>query len=766
MRIAFLCLILGAEIVCAAPPEPAVPGPREPVLSDRDRAHWAFQKPRRVLVPEIRHPQFEIRNDIDRFIRARLEKEGLQPSPPLDSAALLRRVTFDLTGLPPTTQELEAFLNDTRPDAYERVVERLLVSPHFGERWAQHWLDVVRYADSDGYESDRERPQAWRYRDYVVRAFNEDKPFDRFLTEQLAGDLLAGPTVTAVAGSGKAEANLLIAAGLHRCGPVHQTSGNLDPVMNRQEVLTEVTTGVAAAFLGLTMGCARCHDHKFDPISQADYYRLQAFFTPLQAREVPLATDQEKAEHERQMKEWEAAIDPVRQQLTDLDAPYHKKIRETRFAGLEAIYRDALKVPADKRTPQQKKQAAHAEVLLEITWDEVIDALSPADQARRIDLRHQLHALEAAKPLPLALAWTVKDDGKPAIAPVLRRGDPKHPGAPVSAAFPRVLVSPDAAPAALLRNRLDLAKWLTGPDHPLTARVIVNRLWQHHFGRGLLENPNDFGLRGGKPSHPELLDYLATELVRNGWSLKHIHRLMVLSSVYRQDSRPSSAKARQTDPDNRLLSHANRRRLTAETLRDGMLAVAGTLNRKVGGPWVRVPLEPEVYALIFTEHEPDGLWPVTVDVREHTRRSLYLFAKRNVRQPLLEAFDQPDAITSCPVRPVSTFAPQALILLNGPLAQQQSQAFAVRLVREARDRKTRIDLAHRLALARPPRPEEMQLSQEFLEEQTALLRDRLRSRLRVHVPAQMPEDIDPAEAAALVDFCLALFNRNEFLYVR
>jgi hypothetical protein len=316
-------------------------------------------------------------------------------------------------------------------------------------------------------------------------------------------------------------------------------------------------------------------------------------------------------------------------------------------------------------------------------------------------------------------------------------------------------------------KRLDLAHWLTQPDHPLTARVMVNRVWQHHFGQGLVATPNDFGLHGDPPSHPELLDWLAREMVDHGWSIKHLHRLMVLSNTYQQTSRTAPGDPGQhVVPVNRLLWRMNRRRLEGEALRDNVLAVTGALNPKVGGPVVRVPLEPEVYEQIFTEGEPDGLWPVTPDPREHCRRSLYLFAKRNVRLPLLEAFDRPDMVTSCPVRPVSTFAPQALILLNGPFMQRQSKAFAARLIRECgTDQDRQIDRAFVLSLGRSPRDVELRLAQEFLREQANLFHDRLRARKPVGFPADMPETIDPAAAAALADFCLALFNRNEFVYV-
>jgi hypothetical protein len=678
------------------------------------------------------------------FIFARLEAAGLRPAPPADRLTLLRRVTFDLTGLPPAPEEQDAFLADDRPGAYERVVERLLASPHYGERWAQHWLDVARYAETNGYEADGERPQAWRYRDYVVAALNADKPYDRFVTEQLAGDLLARSAEPPAR-----RAELLIAAGFNRCGPVHQVGGNVDAAVGRQEVLTEMTSAVGAAFLGLTVACARCHDHKFDPIPQADYYRLEAFFSAARPREVDLATPAERADFERRTRELNEQLAPLRKELTALEAPYQKRLREAKKAKLEPAYREALAVEPKKRTPEQKKLAADAEVLLKVTWDEVVAALSPADRDRRADLRRRMHEREAHRPPRPAQAWTVADGGGTLESHVLKRGNPHNKGARVGPDFPRALRRSDGNPADARRDRLELAHWLTRPGHPLTARVIVNRLWQHHFGRGLVRTPNDFGTRGEPPTHPELLDWLATELVRGGWSLKHLHRLMVLSNAYQQASRVRDAAAERADPDNRLLWRMSRQRLEGEALRDNALATAGELDRRLGGPMVRVPLEPEVYALIFTEGEPDGLWPVTPDARAHARRSLYLFNKRNVRLPLLEAFDQPDTLTSCPVRPVSTFAPQALILLNGPFMQGRARTFAARLAREGGQAPAdRVALAYRLALSRPPRPAELRLALDFLADQGRLLRDR-------------PD----AAQAALTDLCLALLNSNEFLYV-
>jgi hypothetical protein len=758
-----LALLVGVAELPAADPAPPLDKP----LTPADRAFWAFRPPVRPPVPTV-HQVDWVRNPVDAFILARLEAAGIRPSPPADRVALLRRVFDDLIGLPPTPEEQAAFLADDLPDAYERLVDRLLASRHYGERWAQHWLDVVRYGESNGYEADAERPHAWKYRDYVIRSLNDDKPYTKFLTEQLAGDELAAGRPAAEA------ADLWVATGMHRCGPVHMVGGNTDPEELRQEQLIEMVTGVGAAVLGLTVQCARCHDHKFDPISQADYYRLQAFFAPAKYAEIDLATETEREAVKKRTAELQAKTAPLQKKVADLEAPYRARLREEKLAKLEAKYRDALAVPADKRTPEQKKLAGETGVLLKITWDEVVGALTPDDRAKRAAWRAEIHALEQERPAPAAQAWAIKAEGQPPTH-LLKRGDLKKKGPVVPPAFPRVLAvatGADSPPSDKPPTRTDLANWLTRPDHPLTARVMVNRLWQHHFGRGLVATPNDFGHNGTAPTHPELLDWLAVEFVEHGWSLKHLHRLMVTSATYRQASRgrqPPEAHPEnppethpETDPDNKLLWRMNRRRLDAESIRDAQLTVAGNLNRAVGGPMVRVPLEPEVYELIFSEDEPDHLWSVTPDPAQHTRRSIYLFAKRNVRLPLLEAFDRPDLLTPCAARPVSTFAPQALILMNGPFAREQSQVFAARLARETDGDVNRVvERAYRLAFARPPRDAERQLAREFLAEQT----ERLRARLPVSVPAQWPERLDPALGAALADYCLALFNSNEFVYV-
>jgi hypothetical protein len=750
---------------------PARSADSPPPKTDKD--HWAFKKPVRPVLPHLNNAQW-VATPVDSFVLARMESAGVAPAAPADRTTLLRRVTFDLTGLPPTPDEIERFLNDTSPDAYSLAVERLLASPHHGERWAQHWLDVVRFADSNGFEVDGDRPHAWRYRDYVVRSLNDNKPFDRFVTEQLAGDLLArGMTPRECA-------DLLLATGFFRCGPVHLVAGNIDKDEARHEVLTEMTDSIGSTFLGLTVACARCHDHKFDPFSQGDYYRLQAFLAGTMPKEIDLATAADKEKFAKRKKELDLRLEPLRQQVRAIEAPYRQRLTDAKKKKLEPGFRDAVDAAPDKRTPEQKKLADQAMILLMVSWDEILEALSAKDRATRDELRSQIRALETELPEPLEEAWAVAEEKEPPPTHVLKRGNLQQKKERVEPAFPQVFLATmqdNAAPAGknasptvenpTRLDRREMARWLTASEHPLTARVMVNRLWRHHFGRGLVATPNDFGKRGAPPTHPELLDWLACEFVESGWSLKHLHRLMVLSNTYRQASRlPSDARARRIDPDNLLLARMNRQRRDGESLRDTVLAVSGRLNLQIGGPPVRVPLEPEVYDLIFTEAEPDGLWPVTPDQRAHTRRSLYLMAKRNVRMPLFEAFDQPDRLTSCPARSTSTYAPQALILFNGPFLQEESKQLAARLFRECgSDSGRQVERAYGLALGRPPTAFEGTTAREFLESQTELLRDRLRARLRIPLVRDVPEETDPAAAAALVDFCLALFNQNEFLYV-
>jgi hypothetical protein len=699
--------------------------------TDKDRAFigerarfWIFQKPVRPAVPS--RVGSWVRNPIDAFILQGLEEKHLTPSKPIDKVGMIRRLTYDLTGLPPTPKEVEAFLKDRSPEAYEKVVDRLLASPQYGERWASKWLDVVRYADSNGFELDLDRQNAWRYRDYVIHSFNSDKPYGRFIQEQIAGDEMFPRNTEA-----------LVATGYLRAGSEHLVAGNIDPDESRQEVLTEIATNVGQTFLGLTINCARCHNHKFDPILQSDFYALQAVFAGSKGKEVEIASAEEKASFEAAQAAYNARLAPVEAALKALAKPFEQQIIEERKAALDPKLLEALNTPKEKRSAEQKRLASDADTQVKPTWDEVVARMPAEVKAQRARLREQLHQVEATAPDPLPMAYGYFNRGEEAPQSyVLRLGDPHARLEPVEPAVPLVIRGDNRIPTASPGRRIAFANWLASADNPLTARVMVNRIWQFRMGQGLIRTPNDFGTMGDRPASHELLDWLATEFVALGGSVKAIDRLVVTSSAYCQSSAPDPAKAN-IDPQNRLLWRMNRKRLEGEAIRDATLAVAGTLNPQIGGGPVRIPIEPAVYDLIFTEYERDGLWPVNPDKNVQNRRAIYLYNKRSVRLPLLAAFDQPDAITSCPVRPVSTHALQALSLMNSGFMQEVSAAFAERLEKTCgRNRSCQIDSAWRLALARPAQTRENRLAQEFFR-----------------------------TGGTLQDFCLALFNRNEFLYV-
>jgi hypothetical protein len=643
--------------------------------TETERRHWAFQPRSQPAVPTFTSAQDSAwaRNPVDAFVLARLRKEGLAPSAPADRRTLIRRLYFDLTGLPPTPAEINAFVADRARDAYEKVVDRLLASPHYGERWGQHWLDVVRFAETDGFEYDTHRPDAWRFRDYVIRAFNNDKPYDRFLVEQLAGDEVAPK-----------EDETLIAAGFNRLGPYRKNAGNQDVAYNRNEVLTEMTNITGAALLGVTLGCARCHDHKFDPFRQSDYYRMQAFFAETAENDVPKSTTEEQSA-------WKAKADPINAEIAKL----------------------------------KKNLAQHK------------DDLSAGAIQKEID------AATLRLPAPLPTLFSVKDDPSYRFTiHLLARGDTRNPGDVVHARPIGVLLPPespeiaDAAP----NPRAELAKWMTDASNPLTARVMANRIWEYNFGRGIVGTPNDFGRMGERPVNPELLDYLANELVAGSWSVKHVQKLILLSNTYQQASNVHNAAAQEKDPDNRLLWHFSRRRLEAEEIRDAMLSVSGTLNEKAGGPSVIVPIDEE---LIGAMYKPEQ-WAVTKNASEHDRRSVYLIVKRNFHLPLMEVFDSPDNAVSCPRRESSTHAPQTLELLNGTFSNTKARLLAERLKHEAGSNLRRqVNLAYELAAGRSATPKEMQLALEYLQSNSKAL----------------------GAEKATEQFALAILNLNAFLYV-
>ena len=760
----FGVLLIVASGLAAAdgPPDAGGFAPPERFNSEQ-LGHWAYRPVKRTEPKAVKDWNW-VRNPIDRFILGALEDLGLDHSPAASRIALIRRVTFDLVGRPPSTEEVAAFLGDTRLDAYERLVDRLLASPEYGIRWGQHWLDLAHYADTNGFELDAERPDAWRYRDWVVRALNADLPYDRFLTLQLAGDAVK---------PGDHEA--LVATGFGRCGPREVVGGNVIPEEKRQTELSEITGTVGSVFLGLTVGCARCHDHKFDAIPTTDYYRLQAFFATSDLDDVSIAEKAERERFDAVRKQLDEKAAPLKQQLAALEAPYRNELKASKMTMLSAEERAVLGTPAPKRTPAQKKLAQGLETSTRITWEEVAAAVSAnaADMARREKLKREIYEIERLLPRPPAHAMALVEKKSRKIDTfVLRRGDYKSRGPKVAPRPPGVVLASqpsgafsggfDSLTEPSAGRRPALAAWLSGANNPLTARVIVNRLWQHHFGRGIVATPSDFGVRGEAPSHPELLDWLASELVREGWRLKPLHRLMLTSATYRQSSK-ATEKLVADDPENMLFGRMLRRRLDAEGVRDAMLAASGELNSRMEGPGVLAPIEKEVEDLIFTEAEAVDLWPEDRNPAEHLRRSLYLFRKRNVRYPLFDAFDAPDTQSACPRRATSTHALQALALLNSEFAAARARALAGRILREGgSDGDRRIERAYGLVLAREPTQEEVVRARRFLQVQTELVHKEKRD---LKGSACDCQGVDPAEAAAWVDFSLALLNCNEFLYV-
>jgi hypothetical protein len=497
-----------------------------------------------------------------------------------------------------------------------------------------------------------------------------------------------------------------------------------------------MTGVIGQAFLGLTVGCARCHNHKFDPIPQSDYYRLQAIFAATEYEDIDIASPEEKARYEAAMKDYKARRKPIEDEIAEIEKPHRERLKIEKRARLEPKFAAVLEIPEAERDEEQRRLASEANAQLKVSWDDVVAVLSPEEKSRRAALRRKLHDMELRAPEPPPQAYAVKNAGLTPVTFVLKVGDHNHKLNPVGPGFLRAVSGPDVEPPATgAGRRAALARWLTSPDNPLTARVMVNRIWQMRMGTGLVATPNDFGALGQRPSNAKLLDWLAVEFIEKGWDIRAIDRLILLSSAYRQDTAHDAAKA-QVDPENKLYWRMNRRRLDAEFLRDSALAAAGALNPKLYGKPVRIPIEPEVYDLIFTEAEPDNLWPVDPDPAEHNRRSLYLLNKRTVRLPLLANFDQPDAMTSCPIRPASTHALQALSLLNSPTMRDAASKFAARLNAECGAADCRIRRAYLLALARLPKPAELAQAREFL-----------------------------ASGGPLEDFCLAMLNRNEFAYV-
>ena len=682
--------------------------------------YWVYKKPAQAEVSATPRGG----NVIDAFLEEARRAKGLTASPVAGKEKLYRRLALDLTGLPPNPGELDRFLADRSIDAYEKAVDRLMASAQYGERWAQRWLDVVRYADTNGYELDLERPHAWRYRDYVVKAFNSGKPYDRFVQEQLAGDELF---------PGDNEA--LVATGFYRAGPIHIVGGNQDEEMNRQEVLTEMTSTIGAVFMGLSVGCARCHNHKFDPIPQADYYRLQAVLAATEYKDIPIVNAEEKARYEAEAKAFKERRGVVEKQIKEIEKPYSTAIKAEKKVKLATEFSKALEIPKEKRTKEEERLAKEAGSQIEATWDEVLARVPDAQKAERTLLRKQLHDMDYFAPEVMPSAYAVANMEKAPKSYVLKVGDYKKKLDEVEPAF-LLVMGGEQAPREIAGRRSALAKWLTSGEHPLAARVMLNRIWQFRMGTGLVATPNDFGLLGGKPSNQKLLDWLAVEFVARKWDLRAMDKMIVMSLAYRQDTANNAANAK-IDSDNKYYWRMNKRRLEGEAIRDSVLAATGVLNPRLGGRPVKVPIEKEIYDIIFTEGEPDNLWPVDRDPAEHNRRTLYLLNKRTVRLPMLANFDQPDAMSSCAMRSTSTHALQALTMMNSDFMAAQAKQFSRRMAGECGvDQGCRVRRAYKVTLGRAPTAMETRIAGEFF-----------------------------AKQGSWDEFALALLNRNEFVYI-
>ncbi len=679
------------------------PRPVEPPFDvEEARTFWAFQPPTRPVVPSVRDAA-RVKSPIDAFVISRLEADSLPSNEPATKTELIRRATFDLTGLPPTPAEIDAFVYDQSPQAYRRVVDRLLDSPHYGERWGRHWLDVVRYADSNGLDENVAHGNAWRYRDYVIASFNADEPFDQFLREQIAGDLLIDDSTPE-----DRRNELLTATGFLALGA--KVLAETDKVKLQMDIVDEQIDTLGKAFLGMTFGCARCHDHKFDPVSQADYYAMVGIFksthtmeslkTIAKWNENAIATgyDKEKSEqHQRQLETKKADIERV--------------VAEAQVAVATASGSDTASVAEDQFPESSKQQLA--------------------------SLREELRQLEASVPvLPTAMGVI---DGEVASARINVRGSHLTLGRRVQRGVPVVFhdaseLQIDAAES----GRKQLADWLTDRSHPLTARVLVNRIWRWHFGRGLVATTENFGHLGTPPTHPELLDWLATELVEQGWSLKHLHRTIMLSSTYRQSSNVNEA-ASAVDQENHLLWRFNPRRLEAEEIRDSVLFVSGLLDDKQGGSILNVGNR----EFIFDHTSKDNT------SYESFQRSVYLPVIRNNLYDVFALFDYTDAAVPNGDRSTSTVAPQALYLLNSPLFLNASSKLSARLLSECPNDEARVQRLYQLAFGRAATADEIQRTLAFAQQFAAA------------VPQQ-----DEKQDAAWTAICQSVLASNEFVYVR
>jgi hypothetical protein len=695
----------------------------EPTANDETRAHWSFQPIQRPSIP-FHTPATEQRNEIDTFIFYRLRQAGLQPAPVATKETLLRRAYYDLTGLPPSPAEVKAFLADSSPLAFEFAVDRLLASPHYGEKWARHWLDLVRYAESDSYERDRAKPYVWHYRDYVIRSFNEDKPYQQFVREQLAGDELEQVTVDSITATG------FYRLGIWQDEPV-------DHIQELYEDLDDLVRTTGEVFLGLTIGCARCHDHKLDPLPQRDYYRLLAFFRNVERYGIR----SHASVHALSVREVDAPVDPRVPRINAEDI--QKEVKE--IQGKRKSILKQLQETMDAQDYDQFQNESNRPALLKKFAENNI-------------LRNRVHLYEvlgraehALLNHPLGdkrrvLCVTERGINVPATH-VLARGNAHAAGEQVVPGFPTVLnfpdpkIEPPSPGAKSCGRRLALANWIVSPDNPLTARVIVNRLWQYHFGQGIVHTPNNFGLQGETPTHPELLDWLANELITGGWKLKPLHRQMMFSRSYQMNSRPNPA-GQSRDPQNNLLWRFPMRRLTVEEIRDSVLAVNQSINPVLYGTSIYPLVSDEVKA---GQSQPGDGWKESTPA-ERNRRSIYIHTKRSLVLPLIETFDGPDLDTTCPVR-FSTVQPtQALAMINGELFNRHAKILAIHVRRSVGNQlQQQVGFVLQGVLQRRP-------SQQEIEQGVQLV-------------TRLQKEYNVDASLGLDHFCLMAFNLNEFVYL-
>jgi hypothetical protein len=743
----------------------------------REPEWWSLKSLRRPALPTSSASSGAV-NPIDVFTAAKLREKGLKPAPRADKLTLLRRVYFDLVGLPPSQEETRKFLSDSSPNAYEKLIDSLLASPRYGERWARHWLDVVRYADSAGFEGDVYYPNAWRYRDYIIKSLNEDKPYDRLVQEQIAGDELWPDNLDLngfydVPYEKLEHLEARIGTTMYTFGPEIQES-HLDGSKLRYERLTDAVDTTASAFMGVSLMCARCHDHKFDPFSQRDYFRLQAIFAASQPVQVPVVTTM-SATHRDEAYHGMLALAEARQAYRGLEKAVKDRLIDGKKKEFPADVVRAFETPAEKRSAKDIELAGpllktYNEIKIEEHFTDLERTLHSQLKQRLVNAVLEVPQEDASHRVrfdgffdgPVATVLGHIDTELIPDTYVLNRGDLGRNKAKVGPGLPGIFSDgsePEEFPAGDggARYRKRLALWLTRPDHPLTARVMVNRIWQGHFGRGIVSTTNDFGRQGQPPTHPELLDWMAAEFVAQGWSIKSMHRLILLSNTYQMSSRFSDENDTRIDPENLYLWRMNRRRLEAEAIWDSMHAAAGTLNLKMSGRPVMPPISPSEMAALRVK----SWWVTPADPSEANRRAVYILSRRNFSFPMFDKFDRPDAATSCPRREMTTVAPQALWTLNNTVSYELARELARRVVRQhSAQSQDWIEEAWGIALARKPTSQESKEALALLEKLTAQARSKLKAD-----PSSEIASLEPAVATGLVQLCLTIFNLNEFIFV-